>query len=163
MESVPEMITMMVEPVSVSPSAQITLSGFLPNTTYYKYEDNYHNLVEVITDDLGTFSYTQDLASAHLIFIQPQKSTKFISDDTTGGDCTTIGTWNNTTKTCTLTQDVFETIQIDSDNITLDGASFSVTGSETGNGIYLPYRSGVTLKIMDNVIMDNGEWIMDNG
>jgi len=152
MESVPEMITMMVEPVLVSPSAQITLSGFLPNTTYYKYEDNYHNLTEIVTDESGAFSYTQDLTSLHLIFIQPRKSTKFIADDATGGDCITIGTWNNTTKTCTLTQDVFETIQIDSNGVTLDGNGYVITGSNTGYGIYLFNKSGVTLK---NLIVNN--------
>ena len=38
-----------------------------------------------------------------------------ITDDATGGECTTIGTWNSASKTCTLTSDVSETITIDSD------------------------------------------------
>ena len=29
-----------------------------------------------------------------------------IRDDATGGDCTLIGTWNQTSKTCTLTADL---------------------------------------------------------
>ena len=48
-----------------------------------------------------------------------------ISDDATGGDCTTIGTWNSGTKTCTLTGnltvDSKHGIEIHSDGITLDG------------------------------------------
>ena len=129
MESVPEMVTMMIGESLTSTSTQITLSGFAPLTTYYKYEDSYRNLTEVATDQSGAFSYTQDFTSPHLIFIQPRKSTKFIADNATGGDCATIGTWDVPTKTCTLTQDVFETIQIDSNGVTLDGNGYTITGT----------------------------------
>ena len=44
-----------------------------------------------------------------------------ISDDSTGGDCTKIGTWNSASKTCTLTKDVTEKIIINGNNIILDG------------------------------------------
>ena len=117
MESMPEMLTMEIGPVSSStPSAQIALSGFEPSTTYYKYQDDYHNLIKFTTDENGGYSYTQDLSESHLVFIQPRKSTKFIKDDSTGGDCSSIGNWDNATKTCILTTDVNETIQIDDDN-----------------------------------------------
>jgi uncharacterized protein (UPF0333 family) len=33
-----------------------------------------------------------------------------ISNDSTGGDCSTIGTWNSATKTCTLTSNLTEGI-----------------------------------------------------
>lgn len=39
-------------------------------------------------------------------------ATKFIRNDATGGDCTSFGTWNSGTKTCTMTADLIETIQI---------------------------------------------------
>ena len=35
-----------------------------------------------------------------------------ITDDSTGGDCTTIGTWDSASKTCTLTSDVLDNIEI---------------------------------------------------
>src|SRR5574341_1362778 len=76
-------------------------------------------------------------------------STKFINDNSTGGDCTYIGIWNSVTSTCTLTSDLTETIQIDSDGITLDGGGHSINGSNTGNGIYLQRRSSVTIKNLD--------------
>ncbi len=62
------------------------------------------------------------------------------------GDCKSIGTWNVATKTCTLTTNVGETIQIDSNGITLNGNGHTITGSNTGTGIYLPSRNGVTIK-----------------
>ncbi len=69
-----------------------------------------------------------------------------VNDNATGGDCTSIGTWNVASKTCTLTTDLTETIEIDSDGITLDGNGHTITGSNTGNGIYLSGRNGVTIK-----------------
>ena len=55
-----------------------------------------------------------------------------ITDDATGGDCTTIGAWNSSTKTCTLTGDItvgqVHAIEIGSNGITIDGAGHSVSG-----------------------------------
>ncbi|MCK9344828.1 MAG: right-handed parallel beta-helix repeat-containing protein [Candidatus Pacebacteria bacterium] len=148
MDSVPEMVTLMVEPSasSTATSTQVTLSGFTPATTYYKYEDSYHNLDQFITDVDGKYSYTQDLSKSHIVFIQPRHSTKFIKDDAMGGDCTAIGVWDNATKVCTMNTDLTETIQIDSDGVTLDGNGHTLTGYNTGNGIYLNGRTGVAIK-----------------
>lgn len=145
LESVPEMVTMNIEAASNAASTQITLTGFEPLTTYYKYEDDYHNLVELTTDGNGSYSWAQDLSQSHLVFVQPKKSTKFIKDDATGGDCTSIGTWDSATKTCTLTTDINETIQIDSNNITLDGNGHMV-GSGYGYGVYLYGKTAITIK-----------------
>ncbi|KKU82151.1 MAG: Cell surface protein [Parcubacteria group bacterium GW2011_GWA1_47_8] len=149
LESVSEIVTMAIY-ASLPPatSTTVTISGFSPQTTYYKYEDSYHNLTQFTTDENGGYSYTQDITAPHIIFIQPRKSTKFIRDDATGGDCSSVGNWNNTAKTCTLTQNVLETIEIDSDNIVLDGNNFTLSGSHTGSGVYLNSKSGVIVKNM---------------
>ena len=105
LESVPEMVVLHLEAAEGALSAQVTLTGFAPSTTYYKYEDDYHNLVTFTTDDTGGYAYAQDLATPHLVFIQPNPSTLFIRDDATGGDASSIGTWDPTTKTCTLGMD----------------------------------------------------------
>src|SRR3990170_8166820 len=68
-----------------------------------------------------------------------------IRDDATGGDCYLIGNWDSETKTCTLTGDLYEAIQIDSDYITLDGNGHTITGT-TGIGILLYMRTAVTVK-----------------
>lgn len=148
MESVPEMITMMIESGSSisSTSTQITISSLSFLTTYYKYQDDYHNLTEFIADENGNYVYSQDLSKPHFVFIQPRASTKFIKDDATGGDCYLIGTWDNSTKTCTLTTDSSETIQIDNDGITLDGNNHTITGSNTGYGVYLAGRYNINAK-----------------
>jgi len=49
-----------------------------------------------------------------------------------GGECSNIGTWNADTKTCTLTRDlVNETIDVDSNGVTIDGNDHSSTGPFT--------------------------------
>lgn len=146
MESAPEMITMAIKPASLASTTQLVISGLTPLTIYYKYQDDYHNLTTFVSDENGRYTYVQDLAKNHFVFIQPRRSTKFIADNPTGGDCYLIGSWNAATKTCTLTADFSETIQIDSDYITLDGNNHTITGSNTGHGVYLYQRTGIAVK-----------------
>ncbi|MFA6493528.1 MAG: NosD domain-containing protein [Candidatus Paceibacterota bacterium] len=144
----PKVITMMFEATTTAQTTQITISNLAKDTTYYKYEDDYHNLTQFTTDSNGSYTFSQDISTRHFVFIQTRKSTKFIADNATGGDCTTIGTWESTTKTCTLTQDLTETIQIDSDGITLDGNGHSIliTPEYSSGGVYLYDKTGVTVK-----------------
>ncbi len=146
LQSAPEMVMMYVESASGASSTTITLSGFAPNTTYYKYEDDFHNPVEFITDEAGDYSYTQDLSKEHVVFIQTEKSTKFIRDDATGGDCYLIGTWDAGTKTCTLTMDVIDLIQIDGNGIVLEGAGHTVSWDISGISVYSTGKTGITIK-----------------
>lgn len=158
--SVPEMVTMEIESASGATSAEVTLEGFAPGTTYYKYEDDYHNEVAFTTDGGGAYAYVQDLSGPHHVFIQPRASTLFIKDDATGGDATSIGTWDWATKTCTLTTDVYETIQIDSDDITLDGSGHTITGTDTGYGVYAFGKTGVTIKNLNVDHFHIGIWLI---
>ncbi len=149
LESAPEMITMRIEQGSAS-STSITISGFAPETTYHKYEDSYANHAAFTTDTNGSYTYTQDLSVSHLIFIQPRESTKFITDDATGGDCQDltdpIGTWDDTNNICTLTTDVTETIEIPDNGITLDCDGHTIDGTGTGSGVFLNGVDNVTVK-----------------
>jgi parallel beta-helix repeat protein len=148
--SMPKVITMMFNPATTTSATttEITISGLVKNTTYYKYEDDYHHLAQFTSDDNGAYSYAQDISIQHFVFIQTRKSTKFIADNETGGDCTTIGNWNAETKTCTLTTDISETVQIDSDGITLDGNNhnLTITPANTTVGVFIPNRVGVVIK-----------------
>lgn len=66
--------------------------------------------------------------------------TSYIPDDNS------IGTWDKNTRTYTLTTDVYQTIVIDEDSLTLDGAGHTIIGSGGGYGVYLYQRSNVTVK-----------------
>ncbi len=141
-------INMQFMSISNITSTHITLCGLLPYTTYYKYEDDYHNQTVFTTDSAGKYSYTQDLTRAHFIFIilKPKyislangPAVKFINDDATGGDCTSIGNWDQNTRTCTLTTDFDGTIQIDSNDITLDGNGYS-------SSVHIFEKNGFTIQ-----------------
>ena len=146
LESVGSMVTMVVEAVEGGGTTQMSLAGLAPSTTYYMYEDSYSNGGAITTDENGVYTWAQDLATQHLVWLQSGPSTKYISGDATGGDCTTIGNWDLTSRTCTLNTNVYETIEILSDNVTLDGAGHTVKCLYGGNGVYVGHREGVTVK-----------------
>ena len=136
----------------------LTISGLLPDTTYHQYLDSYENHTEVRTDAEGMYSFTLDLTNPHVVFIQPHKSTYFLKNDATGGDCEVrgIGAWDPTTNTCTLTHDITETVQIGgtmngvSDGITLDGGGYTLRGSTQGLYIY-----GANNIVVKNLSVEN--------
>ena len=150
-ESIPEIIMIGLESVSSAKSTEISLSGLAPSTTYYKYQDDFHNLEIFVSDESGNYTYSQNLIESHFIFIQTRKSTKFIKDDPIGGDCASIGDWDVSSKTCTLNIDINQTIQIDNDNVTLDGSGHTLTGTWQIVGVYLYKRTGVTIKNLNIV------------
>ncbi|OGE84530.1 MAG: hypothetical protein A3B23_01445 [Candidatus Colwellbacteria bacterium RIFCSPLOWO2_01_FULL_48_10] len=148
-ESVPHMILIHLEPSITAISSQITIKNLEPNTTHWWHQDTHRSSTPFTTDLTGSYTYTQDLTERHLVFIKPEPSTKYITDNATGGDCTTIGTWNSSTKTCTLTTNLTETIQIGASGITIDGANHTITGSYTGYGIFVNGYNNETIKNID--------------
>lgn len=150
LESIPETIVMDIASASEATITYLTLSGFEPSRTYYKYEDTYRNGSAIEMDAEGMYVYEQDLSERHLVFIQSRPSTRFIPADTT------IGIWDSVNRIYTLTTDVGETIEIEEDNLTLDGAGYTVSGGNTGQGIYLNGRTGVTVKNLQISNFSNG-------
>ena len=162
-ESVPQTIVIRLKKVNEEDeNTQLTIYHLEPNTLYHLYIDDYHNYRELLSNNEGVTVFEIDLLAPHILFIQTKKSTKFIRNDATGGDCSVIGTWNNSTKTCTLNTNLNETIQIDSDSITLDGNGYKITGSNTGNGIYLPQRKYVTIKNLNIENFSYGIYLKEN-
>jgi len=66
--------------------------------------------------------------------------------DTTGGDCSTVGTWSAATMTCTMTQDFTSVevqgtaIEIQGDGITLDCAGHRIDGTVSNKCIWSTTR-----------------------
>jgi len=126
----PEYIEMIFEDAAVT-STTATITGLNPSTVYHLYTDNYSNHQAITTDATGTYSFTQDTSGLHYVWIQDNKSTLFISTDTT------------------LTANVLDSVSITADNITLDCAGFSIIGdgsASSGTGILISGRTGVTIK-----------------
>ena len=65
--------------------------------------------------------------------------------DDTGGDCELIGVWDPATLTCILSGNVFDTIEIASDGITLDGDGYTLSTETLTYGIKAIARSGITI------------------
>lgn len=90
-----------------------------------------------------------------LLLASPAWAWIVISDGPGGGSCTTVGTWDSSTKTCTLTTDITfhstpnDGFSIASDNITLDGNGHILTGYDRASGdlgLSFSGRNGVTIK-----------------
>lgn len=134
LNSAPMIIHMAIAAAAGDTSADISLGGLEASTSYWMYQDGSVEGVEISSDANGSYSFTLDLTEARDIMIQPGKSTVYIYDDGasgTGYQCTLIGTWDATSKTCTLTQDVNDSIYIYDPNntkvgITLDGNGYQV-------------------------------------
>ncbi|MBN1458977.1 MAG: hypothetical protein JXA57_05535, partial [Armatimonadetes bacterium] len=50
LQSIPHTVTMLVESAEGAAATNLVFGGLAPNTTYYKYEDSYENLVAFTTD-----------------------------------------------------------------------------------------------------------------
>jgi parallel beta-helix repeat protein len=71
-----------------------------------------------------------------------------LRDNATGGDCAQLGSWNDSTRTCTLGGDPApeSTILIRDDGITLDGAGRRMTGGKQGLAVQVFGSSRVTIR-----------------
>jgi len=108
---------------------EIIISGLESHENYYLYEDGYENGQIITTDGAGGYARTVDTSEPHRIVIKQNPSTYFLSDrtwvdgagithnpgwsDGNGLDITYIdgvqngiATWDETTRTATLVQDV---------------------------------------------------------
>ena len=80
------------------------------------------------------------------LFNQAYAATIIIKNDKKGGNCTSVGTWNSNTKTCTLTKNLSGAIIIDSSGIVLNGNGRTITGNNIGEGVTIAGQSGITVK-----------------
>lgn len=110
-----------------STSTKLTLKGLPPNEDFVLYEDSFQNPTDLITDSSGKLSYTQDISQPHSIWLQPNPGTTIISQDTT------------------LTSDLNDSVEIDSDNVTLDCNGYTISGSGSF-GVNVFGKNNVTIR-----------------
>lgn len=136
LESVPRTVSYIIESNSSATSTALTISGLESNADYYRYQDGL--LMENFTaNHYGEHTYTQDISKPHRVFVQENASTIYIGSN------------------YTFTQNITEPIVVTASNIVIDGNGYSLKGPYSGPwyfGMYLPGRSGVTIK---NLIIED--------
>lgn len=173
LESIPKVISLNIKATKNDINyTELILGGLEPGKNYYKYQDSYKNKVVFISDDQGSYAWTQDLADPHHIWFQEalvvevsgtkSKNLAFsgmVSQNSVGGSiniessiepttiflpdmCSNYGTWNADISTCVLSQDLSQNVEITQDDIILDCNNNTITNY----GIYLFGRTGVTIK-----------------
>lgn len=75
LESIPRMISLDISSSTDSTTANLTLSALEPNKTYYKYQDSYKNEAVFVSDENGSYTWSQDLTQPHHIWFQEIKGT----------------------------------------------------------------------------------------
>jgi len=145
-ESIPKIITLDIATSSEAVSSTILkINGLEPNKTYFRYQDSFKNGVVFVSNENGSYSWYQDLTKSHHVWFQEEKGTIFLSDDATGGDCTKVGIWDALTKTCTLNQDLTQSVEITTSSIVLDCDSHKISGTGSSYGIIIDQKTGVTI------------------
>lgn len=87
-----------------------------------------------------------------------------IVDDQYGGDCNTIGNWDLSSKTCTISSDlpVGHSIHLDSNGITLDGNGKTISGNGENIGVKLFSKTQITVKNLNIVNFENGVFLQNS-
>ena len=70
LESVPEIIGLSIEAGNGVGVTELTLTGLEPNKSYYKYQDSYKNEAVFVSNELGNYTWEQDIAVPHHIWLQ---------------------------------------------------------------------------------------------
>lgn len=106
-----------------------------------------HSVIVNVTDNQGS------TASGAATFTAPLNLTTTPNIFSNGANCTTIGTWNSTTHTCTLAYDIITTapngISVGNSGVTIDGAGHTITAVTRSN------NTGVADLLNNNVTIKN--------
>ncbi|MBI4837180.1 MAG: hypothetical protein HY813_02100, partial [Candidatus Portnoybacteria bacterium] len=141
LESVPKTISLDIGASTSTDSAVLTIGDLELNTTYHQFQDNYRNKAVFVSDEKGSYAWTQDLTQPHHVWIQETGGTVFIPDQ-----CSAYGVWDAAASTCTLTQDLTESVEITADSVVLDCNGHTIAGNDTGYGILLSGKTNITSK-----------------
>jgi len=160
----PGMFDMLIEKIDEE-NIVISIIGLNKQTNYYKYENSYQNSVKFKTDDEGAYTFAKKIGKLEHIWIQNRPSTMYICDNDNGCDCLQWGEWNNETKTCTLTGNVFGqgSVEIQNSSITLNCEGYGIIGEGYGSGIYLIAGiNGVTIQNCNITNFSTGIYLLAN-
>jgi len=177
----PKMAVVRIEPArpfyifSRAKSVGLKLSSLTPGAKYYLYKEKLRNPTIFTANEEGSYSLSLDTPRHRYLILKTTESTWHIDSD--GGECENtgfpfynpgIGTWNDSTKTCTLspTATIDEIIEIDDAGITIDGDGRTIEHADSF-GIYAntdilePTVSNITIKNITIKNQTNGITLID--
>jgi len=128
LELTPEMISLNIGSSTNSTSANLTIGGLIPRETYYKYQDSFENEAVFVSDENGSYTWTQDLIQFHHVWIQKEKEPILSSED-----CSNYDNLDNSTLTSTLkiTTTPLSIIYVPDDYLTIQSAVDAATTGDT--------------------------------
>ena len=165
LESVPEIIGLSIEAGNGVGVTELTLTGLEPNKSYYKYQDSYKNEAVFVSNELGNYTWEQDIAVPHHIWLQevpvveaPRMLSRSLSFASVESEepalpvtvffpeqCAEYGAWDEATLTCVLNQDINYDVEITDNNVTLNCDNHKISGN-FAFGINLNGRNGIGIK-----------------
>ena len=164
LESIPRVVSFLIGNITAAQTTTLTLSGFEPNTIYYRYEDGYSKGA-FTTTLTGEYSYVQDISQDYWVEIKERESTIYINSDGTVTPSTAPINVNG--DIYTFEDNIYEQITINKSDIIIDGNGYTLQGTGPGvppsgsssKGLWLRWRNNVTIK---NIIISGwgyGIWI----
>ena len=122
-------------------SVNFTVSGLRAAWTYFLSRDGNSQLDALTADDSGVLHFTQDAAAAHILLLMAQHGSIQLSPSSCPG------VWEDSTRTCTLTQDYLTPpISLGDDNTNLDCAGHTVGGPTRASVAIISLHNGHTLR-----------------
>jgi parallel beta-helix repeat protein len=91
----------------------------------------------------------------HVAQVEAVDTLEIITLGNTGWNDSSVGTWDLTTLTGTLTRDIYGSIEIISSGVTLEGGGYTLRGDGTSWGVKKQYGSEITVR---NLIIDSYEY-----
>lgn len=144
----PRAITLIIKSNSSVTSTELSISGFAD--IIHKYEDHYSNYIKLTPDKEGKIIFKQDISKNHVVFLQTNASTYILTE--AGWNPSNVGTWNPITRKATLIVEGNETIEIQTDDVILNGlksnnTKYTIDGNvnKLANGIFINGRKKIVI------------------
>lgn len=139
----PVTVMLNIRPTPGAGVVDFTVSGLRAGWTYFLARDGSAQLDSLTTDSLGALRFAQDASAAHSLLLMAQHGSITLTPST----CPTIGVWEPSTQTCTLTQDYLTPpINLGDDNIKLDCAGHVVGGGVRASVGIVALRNGHSVR-----------------
>jgi RHS repeat-associated protein len=123
-------IRMNLKATDTKKKTDITIHGLRPNGDVFVYDGTYDKKTQGVSDTNGAYTYSQALSDEwRLVWLQPVPATIILT--ATGSGCSSLGTWNSTTKSCTMTHNATQAVSITGSGVSLNCAGYTINAGQS--------------------------------